>query len=43
MSDILDLQNEEPDETGGEEKYSTVSYFRACYKSYISISLCMAK
>lgn len=43
MSDILKLQGEEPEETSGEEKKSTISYFKVCYKSYISVSLCLAK
>lgn len=41
MSEVLNLQQEDPD-TPGEEKGSWVSVL-ACRKSYASIAFCVAK
>ncbi len=42
MADILDLQDQEPEETPDSDKGSRLS-IRACRNSYISVAFCFVK
>ncbi|WP_394276286.1 hypothetical protein [Luteococcus sp.] len=43
MADVLNMQDDQPQDTPGAEKASNVSLLRWCNNSYISVSVCMVK
>lgn len=42
MAEILDLQDQEPEETPGSDKASRIS-IRVCRNSYVSVVFCFVK